>query len=118
MESMNKIAVLLAAAVLGGCATSPKPIYDWNQYQPVIYQYSQKDSSIEQQISELNQTIEQSRQKGTKVPPGLHAHLGMLYANTGRNDEAERQFQTEKSLFPESISFMDFLLSKGKGKAS
>lgn len=49
------------------------------------------------------------------VPPGLHAHLGMLYGNTGHTDLAMAEFNTEKAAFPESAPFMDFLMSKDKG---
>ena len=44
------------------------------------------------------------------MPPGLHAHLGMLYFNTGREIEAREQFAMEKSLFPESGHFVDYVL--------
>jgi hypothetical protein len=49
------------------------------------------------------------------VPPGFHAHLGMLYSMTGKsNDQIAAQFEDEKRLFPESTVYMDFLLAKMK----
>lgn len=107
--------VLLAATLLAGCAT-PKTIYNWDSYQTTIYHYYQGDtSSPEQQIDKLKEIIEQSRAKDKTVPPGLHAHLGLLYTKTGHVEQAFREFNTEKSLFPESAPFMDFLMSKDKG---
>lgn len=108
--------VLLAATLLGGCATPQKPLYNWDGYQTTVYQYYQQGSSSpEQQIAALTESIEKSKAKGQTVPPGLHAHLGMLYVKTGRTDLAMSEFSTEKSLFPESAPFMDFLMSKDKG---
>lgn len=107
--------VLLAATLLAGCA-APKTIYNWEGYQTTVYQhYQQDDASVDQQIAALQEIIEKSRAKNQAVPPGLHAHLGMVYAKTGRTEQALAEFNTEKKLFPESAPFMDFLMSKDKG---
>ncbi|GKX44200.1 DUF4810 domain-containing protein [Pectobacterium carotovorum] len=116
MLSHKKIVLLLAAAVLAGCASAPKTIYSWDKYQPALYDYYQQDKvSPEQQILSLNESIEKAKAANKPVPPGLYAQLGLLYANTGRDSEARQQFETEKAKFPESAPFMDFLLSKNKG---
>ncbi|CNK13831.1 DUF4810 domain-containing protein [Yersinia aldovae] len=115
MKLIPKLSLLLAAAVLAGCATAPKPIYNWENYQSTIYEYYKSDASPEQQIAALKENIEKSRAKGIPVPPGLHAHLGMLYANTAHPDLAIAEFNREKAAFPESAPFMDFLMSKDKG---
>lgn len=120
MLSGKKLALLLTAVVMTGCAsTEPKStLYSWNDYQPTIYQYYQQDKvSPEEQIASLNEAIEKAKAKNKPVPPGLHAQLGLLYSNTGRGNEARQQFETEKAQFPESASFMDLLLSKNKGKS-
>ncbi|MBH9665526.1 DUF4810 domain-containing protein, partial [Burkholderia multivorans] len=41
-----------------------------------------------------------------------HAHLGMLYASVGNGQQATQSFEAEKALFPESASYMDFLMKK------
>jgi hypothetical protein len=46
--------------------------------------------------------------------PGFHAHLGYLYFQTGKLDQARQEFETEKAEFPESAVFMDRLLSNLK----
>src|SRR5476651_2282005 len=108
------LAVLLL--LLAGCATQPKPIYNWDKYQTTVYQYYQSDKvSQEEQIASLKESIEKSRATNKIVPPGLHAQLGLLYANTGHTDQAFQEFNTEKTLFPESAAYMDFLLKKNKG---
>jgi len=117
MKLMHKLTVLLAAAILAGCAsnTAPKSMYNWDHYQPTIYEYYKSDTTPEQQIATLKATIDKAKASNELIPPGLHAHLGMLYANTGRPDLAMAEFNTEKTLFPESARFMDFLMSKDKG---
>ncbi|AVJ16786.1 MULTISPECIES: DUF4810 domain-containing protein [Serratia] len=115
MTIKNISGVLLAATLLAGCA-APKTLYNWDHYQTTLYQYYQQDGvSTEQQIATLNQTVETSRAKNKAVPPGLHAQLGLLYAKSGRPDQAFTEFNTEKRLFPESARFMDFLMAKDKG---
>jgi hypothetical protein len=115
MKFPHKIGVLLATALLVGCVDTPKPMYNWDKYQSVVYQYYKSDdTSPMQQIGELKESIEKSNASNQQVPPGLHAHLGMLYANTGHIDLAMAEFNTEKTKFPESAPFMNYLTSKNK----
>jgi len=44
----------------------------------------------------------------------LHAHLGLLYLETGRTAQAVAAWEQEKRLFPESRAYMDFLLNNLK----
>jgi hypothetical protein len=104
-------AIIAAAALLGGCASGPPPLYTWGNYQATVYQYYQKDrTGLEEQIGALNEVVEKARADNRPVPPGLHAHLGLLYAQSGKGAEARQQFTEEKGLFPESGPYMDFLL--------
>ncbi len=108
--------LITLALLLAGCASHPKTVYNWDQYQTTVYQYYQSDKvGPEQQIASLKESIEKSRATNKLVPPGLHAQLGLLYANTGHTDQAFQEFNTEKTLFPESAAYMDFLLKKNKG---
>jgi len=108
--------LITLALLLAGCAKQDdKLLYNWDKYQTTVYQYYQGDKvGPEQQIASLKESIEKSRATNKAVPPGLHAQLGLLYANTGHTDLAFQEFNTEKSLFPESATYMDFLL-KNKG---
>lgn len=110
------IGLLFAVALLGGCAPKNRPIYCWEDYQETIYQYYQQNegNANEKQIAHLHEIIEKSRAQNLPVPPGLHAHLGLLYIKTGHPDQGFTEFNTEKSLFPESAHFVDFLMSKDK----
>ena len=112
----SKLCVLLLAAGLGGCATAPQCLHNWDQYQPQLYGYFQGEgNSVEQQIAALEKNEQEARGKGQVLPPGFHAHLGLLYARQGHPDKAASAFKTEKSLYPESAAYMDFLLSDKKG---
>jgi len=95
----------------GGCA-SPT-IYSWGHYEDMIYvSYSSPDKATpELQVQQLEADYQKARSANKPVPPGLHAHLGYLYYQLGKLDQAQLEFQTEKSLFPESAIFMDRLLA-------
>ena len=116
-STLAKGGLITLLLLLAGCSTkADKSLYNWDNYQTTVYQYYQGDKvGPEEQIASLKESIEKSRATNKAVPPGLHAQLGLLYANTGHTDLAFQEFNTEKSLFPESATYMDFLL-KNKGK--
>ncbi|WP_375592043.1 DUF4810 domain-containing protein [Chitiniphilus eburneus] len=112
-KAVPAVLPLLAIALLAGCAAQPKTLYQWEGYQQQVYKYFQGESPTEQ-IAALEASFQKIRAKGSMPPPGFHAHLGMLYASIGNEEQAVQQFQTEKALFPESQAYMDFLLKKNQ----
>ena len=115
-SGIKKAVILSGIFLMTACASGPKPLYNWQAYQPNVYDYFQTDaSSTDEQIHALEVNIQEAAAKSTAVPPGMHAHLGLLYAKAGRQGQAKEQFGIEKQLFPESASFMDFLLTQNKG---
>ncbi|TCV95130.1 hypothetical protein EDC52_10661 [Biostraticola tofi] len=113
---LNKKIFLISVIFLAGCTHATKKIYYWDKYPSTVYQYyHDKKSTPDDQIATLLVSMEKSQAKGQKTPPGLHAHLGLLYANIGHADLAFEEFNNEKRLFPESAAFMDFLMKKDKG---
>lgn len=110
---MNKVMksalMLMAIATLAGCQSAPKPLYQWESYQPQVYEYF-KGEAKEAQVAKLEEGLQKINATGNKVPPGYHAHLGMLYLSMGKDDQMVQELRTEKALFPESASYMDFLL--------
>ncbi|MDZ5603061.1 DUF4810 domain-containing protein [Pseudomonas sp. RP23018S] len=110
----NGAGLVLASVLLAGCNT-PKPLYQWESYQPQVYEYFNGDSKQEQALA-LERDLEKIKAKNGAVPPGYHAQLGLLYSSLGKHDQMIQQFNAEKALFPESTTYMDFLLSNaGKG---
>jgi hypothetical protein len=109
---MRALGLLLAlAALLTGCGTPT--IYSWGKYEPLVYtMYAQPGKATpEVQVIALEEDFQKARSKNKPVPPGFHAHLGHLYYQLGKFDQARQQFETEKANFPESAVFMDRLLA-------
>jgi len=102
----------LAALALGGCVTRPQPLYYWGDYPAQQYAYLKGESGPEDGIQRLEKVREEARAKGLKLPPGLQAHLAMLYGQSGRTDQFEQNLQAERQSFPESSAYLDFLLKK------
>lgn len=109
------LAGAVAGVLLTGCAANrPAPLYQWDGYQPQVYEYFKGQTSPQQQIDALEKSLQQIRAKGNTPPPGFHAQLGMLYASVGKDQQAQQELQAKKQLFPESSTYMDFLLKKSK----
>lgn len=109
--------VLLGCVLLAGCS-GPKTLYQWETYQAQTYEYFKGEEAREAQVEALERDLQKIKSTGKAVPPGYHAHLGMLYAGLGKDDQMVQQFNTEKALFPESASYMDFLLKNAKQGAA
>ena len=112
--------LLLAGTLLAsGCANRAPTIYYWGDYQPQLYTYLKNEgTSHTEQILALQKIIEESKAANKSVPPGFHAHLGLLQISEGKPELARQELETEKTLFPESAVFMDFLLVKLAGGKS
>ena len=104
----------LIALLLAGCATPT--LYSWGQYENLIYVSYAAPGRVppEAQVEKLEQDYQKARSKNKRMPPGWHAHLGHLYYQLGKADQARQEFQTEKAEFPESAVFMDRLLANLK----
>jgi hypothetical protein len=119
ITTMNKIiATSLVAALaiaLTGCAQPRKSLYGWGAYQQQVYaHFKTENEGNEQQIAALEESLQKMRAGGEAAPPGYHAHLGMLYAAVGKDDQLAQELETEKTLFPESTPYMDFLMRNYK----
>lgn len=106
-----RVAPFVIAATLAGCASEPKPMYDWSAYQQQVYRHLKGDeASIEDQRLKLEAAAAVAQGKSLTLPPGYRAHLGLLYLKLGRADESRAALLAEKMMFPESAAYMDFLL--------
>jgi hypothetical protein len=111
-------ALLLSAAVLGGCATQTLPLYQWERYQSNVDAYFRADKlSPAAQTQLMEEDLQKIRASGGTPPPGYNAHLALLYGQQGKEDQFAQQVEAEKRQFPESQSFMDFLLRNFQKKA-
>lgn len=109
------VGVLLLSALLGACATKPVSIYQWERYQGNVDAHFRGDKlSPDAQAQLMEADLQKIRADGGTLPPGFQAHLGLLYGQQGRLDQFAQQMQAEKKQFPESETFMDFLLRNFK----
>ncbi|RZJ84637.1 MAG: DUF4810 domain-containing protein [Massilia sp.] len=114
---MKTTPALIAALALAGCAQpGPKPLYQWAGYQDAVYQHLKSNGSDPgAQIALMEAQIAKNGVAGEATPPGMHAHLALLYGKTGDDVAAQRHLETERARFPESAAYVDFLL-KNTGK--
>jgi len=115
MISIKHYSLLVPILLLAGCA-APKTAYYWGNYEGTVYQYFEKSSSPDEQAATLEKDIAKANEKNQRIPPGMHAQLGMLYMQTGKESAAISQFQLEKNLFPESAHYLDFILKLRSGQ--
>jgi len=114
MRLKNKVFCVLCCAtiLMSGCKTT-ESMYYYGNYSEAVYSYFKADETpVSQQITILKEVIAQARGKGKPVAPGVHAHLGMLYFESGNNDQGIKHFEHEKALFPESAAYIDFLINQ------
>jgi hypothetical protein len=107
---------LMVAALCGINACASRDIYYWGHYEDLVYDMYVKPGAAEPgtQVAQLTEDIDKAHAVGKPVPPGVHAHLGYVYYQQGNLGQAEQEFQTEKTLFPESAPFIDGMLQRMK----
>lgn len=112
---INKVIPFVSVCVtvlLAGCATPTT--YHWGEYEEQVYvMYAAPDQGTSAaQLEVLELDIEKARSKNQPLAPGIRAHMGFLYFQVGRHDEARQAFEAEKVAFPESAQLMDRFISK------
>ncbi|WP_258872662.1 DUF4810 domain-containing protein [Thalassotalea euphylliae] len=112
---MNKslLTATLLGSLLTGCATT-KTQYYWGEYEQLIYQtyHTPGEATPIVQIEKLEADISKAAEAGMPIPPGLYAHLGLMYASNGNKSMALASLQKEKELYPESATFIDGLIKR------
>ncbi len=109
-------ALFLALITLSGCASTPRPepLFDWGaipgSYDKLVREPG--DASLAEHIKALQDTINQSAQKGKRVPPGVYCELGYLLFKGGQKGDALHYYDLEISTYPESRLFVEHLKAK------
>jgi hypothetical protein len=118
-QTLCRIAALGVALALTACAApAPKPLYQWANYQAPLYQYFKTNGANPgEQIAVLEEQVQKNRARGEKSPPGLHGHLALLYSKLGNEQAARLNLEAERTLFPESAAYVDFLLNNSRTPA-
>ena len=103
-----------AALLLSGCAdNSPRQLYYWDgAYTGSVYEYLSEEGDAGAQIAALEESLQKAYQRAAKVPPGLYAHLGLLYLSQGNGAKFKAYVEKEAELYPESRDYAIFLLNQ------
>lgn len=103
-----------AALLLSGCADdSPRQLYYWDgAYTSSVYEYLTEEGDASAQIAALEQSLQKAYQRAAKAPPGLYAHLGLLYLSQGNGTKFKAYVEKEAELYPESRDYAMFLLNQ------
>lgn len=115
---MKVLALVAAVALLSACGGKQDQYY-WGSYEKLVYLHHIQpgDAPAEVQIDLLLQDKAEAVNAGLKVPPGLNAHLGMMYAQVGNADAALAALEEEKQAFPDSAKFINDTIERIKGAA-
>ena len=105
--------LVVLALALPACAAKP-PMYEWGRYQDSLYAMwiQPGDFDPRDQLAMLTEDIERAESEQRLVPPGVRAHVAMLFAEAGNAEEARRYLLDEKAAFPEATVFVDGMLAR------
>lgn len=106
---------LVSMVLMAGCASN-KDIYYWGEYEQLIHDAYMRPGSADTatQIEKLTADIEKAAATGKKVPPGIYAHLGFLYAMEGKDSQSKAAFKQEQTLYPESNTLIEGMLNRAR----
>lgn len=110
----NKLLITCIAVFLfSGCASNDTQ-YFWGEYENLVYKTHHMPGEVPPslQIEQLQIDIEKAQAAGKPIPPGVYAHLGLMYAANGNKELALASLTKEKELFPESATFIDGLIQR------
>lgn len=118
-SSLKKILPIFLALFFVGCASNnaPRQIYYWDgSYTGAVYEYINENGDSYAQIAALENLVQKAYERNAKVPPGVFAHLGLLYSNQSNMSQAKAYFDKEIQNFPESKAYITFLIEQSKTK--
>ena len=99
--------------LMSGCVSNNTQ-YHWGEYESLVYKGHVSPEEVPPivQIDILEADIVKANAENKPVPPGVYAHLGLMYAAAGQKDLALTSLTKEKELFPESSAFIDGLIKR------
>ena len=119
-SNMIKIMVSLAAVLFCFGCSAKKQMYYFGDYSDSLY-HSKKNPGVEslaKHKEELENIVEESKNRNLRIPPGVCAELGYLYAANNNTKKAIELFQMEKQTYPESTILMERLIMQTEKRAS
>ena len=115
------IKILVSLMVLGfcfGCAARNN-MYYWGKYSDTLYHTKKKpgSESLAEHKEMLENIVKESKNRNLRIPPGVCAELGYLYASQNNTQKAIELFHMEKQIYPESTILMDRLIQQSEKRA-
>lgn len=103
----------LTSMLVACAAKGPGPLYLWEAFPRQQYDALLRGGfSPDEQIRQLEAHADKARAANAALPPGLRAHLGMLYLGAGNAERARELWRAETLAFPESSTYMEQLIRK------
>lgn len=119
-SNLIKIIVSLMAVLFCFGCSAKKQMYYWGDYSDSLY-HAKKAPCVESLAKHkevLENIVEESKNRNLRIPPGVCAELGYLYAANNNTKKAIELFQMEKQIYPESTILMDRLIVQAEKRAS
>jgi hypothetical protein len=113
LKALSTVSMLIL--FLSGCAAN-RSMYCWDDYSNTLYNWK-KDATEERAVAhkaELAKIIKKSDAKGIRVPPGVYCEYGYMLLMEGEKETALSFFEKEAAEYPESKTFVSFLLTRCK----
>lgn len=107
---------MAAVLLLSGCAANR--LYDWGNYDALLYkQYKDASQSVEarKQMEAHITLLETNKQK---VPPGLYAEVGTFYLQANDSAKALAYYERERATWPESAPMMKAMIATLERRAA
>ncbi len=101
---------------ISGCIT-PDYIYCHDSsYTESMYKFLKDEPDYQEQLELMDKYFEKAESSGKKVAPGAYAHYALLKSKIGDEGDTLKYLEKEKTAFPDSIHYIDFLITSSKNK--
>ena len=111
MRNTKQIIIAMMGLLIVACSSNQN-MYQWGggAYASSVYTALTDESNPQEELKKLEEIVQNPERK--KIPPGLYAHMGLLYAKVGDTEKAFGFYQKEVELYPESRQFIEFISNK------
>lgn len=112
--AMKKLIYISIIATILFASCSPKPLYNWGNYEWAVYKYtkSPNEKTTEKLIKEYEKIIANPKGRLKRPAPGIYADYGFLLIKSGRVKEGKKMLEAEIALYPESSIFIGAILKR------
>lgn len=109
-----KLVYLLSILCLFTSCGSSNELYSWGKYDKTVYQFYSDpgDKSTLELKQSCIEMIRKAKKKKKPIPPGICADYGYLLLKDGFQDVAQKYFEMEVTLYPESTVFIQQILKQ------